>query len=161
MDKSKRILFHLFRMITLFILVGLAYVLVELVYRQTSDVSMFYLAGFLGVFCIDMPNNIYSFDLDYRWQVLISTILCTLGEGLCGLYVNIYKGWEIWNYSNIWGSFFWDQCNVFFVFAWGLLIALIGIPFCDIVNYYLFKIDPAPYYQVKGKVFLRFPERKN
>lgn len=156
----KKLILNLLRTFLLFCLVGGVYTCVELLYRGYSHWSMFLLAGFLGVFCIDMPNNVYSFDLDYRWQVLISTILCTLGEGLCGLYVNIYKGWEVWNYSNLWGSFFWDQCNIFFVFAWLLLIALIGIPFCDFVNYHIFKIDPVPYYQIKGKVFLHFPERK-
>ena len=160
MDKLRGLLKHLFRMVMLFVLVGVIYCVIEILYRGYSHWSMFLLAGFLGVFCIDMPNNIYSFGLDYRWQVLISTILCTIGEGLCGLYVNVYKGWEIWNYSSLPFSFCHDQVNLFFIFAWALLIGLIGIPFCDWVNYVIFKIDPAPYYQIKGKVFLRFPERK-
>lgn len=144
----KKLLLNLLRMILLFCLVGFLYVCIELCFRHYSHISMFYLAGFLGVFCIDMPNNIYSFDLDYRLQVLISTILCTLGEGLCGLYVNVYKGWNVWDYTSLWGNFFWNQCNIFFVGAWILLIAFLGIFLADWFNFVVFKMQPKPYYRI-------------
>lgn len=138
---------------------GLIYFVVEICYRGYSHWSMFVLAMFCGVFCIDHINNYMSFDLDFRAQVMISTGLCTLSEGLCGLYVNIYKGWNVWDYSNLPLTFFFGQCNVFFVFAW-IVLCIIGIFYCDAMNYYIFKIDPCPYYKIGGKVFLRFPYRK-
>ena len=88
--------------------------MIECFYRGYSDISMFILAGLLGVFCIDTPNNIWSFNLDYRLQVLISTIFCTVGEGITGLIVNVWLGLNVWNYSNLWGTFFFGQCNIFF-----------------------------------------------
>lgn len=60
---------------------------------------MFILSGILGVLCIDSPNNIFGYDLDYSIQVLISTILCTLGEGITGLIVNVKMGLNVWDYN--------------------------------------------------------------
>ena len=147
------------RKLILFFLCGIIYVGIELLYRGYSHISMFLLAGFLGVFCIDTPNNIYGYDLDYSIQVLISTILCTLGEGITGLIVNIKLKLDIWDYSNLPFTFFCGQCNLFFVFAWMLIIGLIGIFFCDAYNYYVCKDDEQPYYVLFGKEILRFKAR--
>lgn len=147
------------RVACLFILCGALYVLVEMVYRGRSHISMFLLAGVCGVFFIDTPNNIYSFDLDYPLQVAISTALCTIAEGLTGLYVNVYHHWNVWHYSDSPFTFFWGQCSVPFVIAWACIIGFVGIPFCDAFNYYVCGIEPRPYYKFFGKTFLRFPER--
>ena len=80
----------------LFILCGIIYCSIELLWRGYTHVSMFLLAGLLGVFCIDTPNNIYGYDLDYLIQIIISTIFCTFGEGICGLIVNVWV-----NYSDL------------------------------------------------------------
>jgi hypothetical protein len=122
---------------------------------------MFILAGLLAVFCIDTPNNIYGFDLDYTIQILISTILCTISEGCCGLVVNVWLKQNIWDYSQLIGTFFFGQCNIFFVFAWMLLIGLIGIPYCDAYNYYICRSGENPYYKMFGKTIIKFKERKD
>ena len=96
---------------------GLIYFVVEICYRGYSHWSMFVLAMFCGVFCIDHINNYMSFDLDFRVQVMISTGLCTLSEGLCGLYVNIYKGWNVWDYTKEAGDILGQICPLF-TFYW-------------------------------------------
>ena len=143
----------------LFIIVGSAYVLCEYIFRGYSHISMFILAGVCGVFFIDTPNNVYSFELDYGLQVMISTVLCTLGEGITGIVVNKWLELGVWNYSSLHGTFFWGQCNVRFVGVWILLIGLIGIPLCDAYNYYICKEGDRPYYKMFGKVVFRFPQR--
>ena len=151
---------YILRNTILFIVIGILYCSIELLFRNRTHWSMFILSGFCGICFIDTPNNIYSFDLDYTIQVLISTILCTLSEGICGLIVNIWLKLNVWDYSTLWGTFFFGQCNIFFVIVWFVLIAFIGIPLCDAVNYYIMKIEPCPYYKINGKVFLQFKERK-
>jgi hypothetical protein len=121
---------------------------------------MFLVSGLLGVFCIDTPNNIFGYELDYSLQVFISTALCTIGEGISGLILNVRLGLDIWDYSNLWGTFFWGQCNVLYVIAWALLIGCAGIFFCDAYNYYIYGDDEQPYYKIFGKEFLRFKIRK-
>lgn len=151
---------EILRRIIIFYICGICYYGIELLYRGYSHTSMFVLAGICGVFFIDTPNNIYSFDLDYRTQVLISTFLCTIAEGVTGVIVNKTLGLGVWDYSGLCGTFFYGQCNVIFVFAWIVIVGFLGIPICDAINYYWFKIDPCPYYRVGNKV-IEMKERKN
>ena len=145
----------------LFLSCGFIYCMIEILFRGWSHWSMFVLAGFLGVFCVDSINNTLSFDCDYIVQILISTILCTIGEGISGIILNVWLQLNVWNYSKMtFGTFFFGQCNVLFCFAWMLIISII-IFYCDAYNYYILKIEPCPYYIIFGHKFLQFKERKN
>ena len=145
----------------LFLSCGFIYCMIEILFRGWSHWSMFVLAGFLGVFCIDSINNTLSFDCDYIVQIIISTILCTIGEGISGIILNVWLQLNVWDYSKMtFGTFFFGQCNVLFCFAWMLIISII-IFYCDAYNYYILKIEPCPYYIIFGHKFLQFKERKN
>ena len=145
----------------LFLSCGFIYCMIEILFRGWSHWSMFVLTGFLGVFCIDSINNVLSFDCDYIVQILISTILCTIGEGISGIILNIWLQLNVWDYSKMtFGTFFFGQCNVLFCFAWALIISVV-IFYCDAYNYYILKIKPCPYYIIFGHKFLQFKERKN
>ena len=145
----------------LFLSCGFIYCMIEILFRGWSHWSMFVSAGFLGVFCVDSVNNVLSFDCDYIVQILISTILCTIGEGISGIILNVWLQLNVWDYSKMaFGTFFFGQCNVLFCFAWMLIISII-IFYCDAYNYYILKIEPCPYYVIFGHKFLQFKERKN
>lgn len=145
----------------LFLSCGFIYCMIEILFRGWSHWSMFVLTGFLGVFCVDSINNTLSFDCDYIVQILISTILCTIGEGISGIILNVWLQLNVWDYSKMtFGTFFFGQCNVLFCFAWMLIISII-IFYCDAYNYYILKIEPCPYYIIFGHKFLQFKERKN
>lgn len=145
----------------LFLSCGFIYCMIEILFRNWSHWSMFVLTGFLGVFCVDSINNTLSFDCDYIVQILISTILCTIGEGISGIILNVWLQLNVWDYSKMtFGTFFFGQCNVLFCFAWMLIISII-IFYCDAYNYYILKIEPCPYYIIFGHKFLQFKERKN
>ena len=146
----------------LFLSCGFIYYMIEILFRGWSHWSMFVLAGFLGVFCVDSVNNVLSFDCDYIVQILISTILCTIGEGISGIILNVWLQLNVWDYSKMtFGTFFFGQCNVIFCVAWALIIGLFAIFYCDAYNYYILKIEPCPYYVIFGHKFLQFKERKN
>ena len=145
----------------LFLSCGFIYCMIEILFRGWSHWSMFVLTGFLGVFCVDSINNTLSFDCDYIVQILISTILCTIGEGISGIILNVWLQLNVWDYFKMaFGTFFFGQCNVLFCFAWMLIISII-IFYCDAYNYYILKIEPCPYYVIFGHKFLQFKERKN
>ena len=146
----------------LFLSCGFIYCMIEILFRGWSHWSMFVLAGFLGVFCVDSVNNVLSFDCDYIVQILISTILCIIGEGISGIILNVWLQLNVWDYSKMaFGTFFFGQCNVIFCAAWALIIGLFAILYCDAYNYYILKIEPCPYYVIFGHKFLQFKERKN
>ena len=110
----------------LFLSCGFIYCMIEILFRNWSHWSMFVLTGFLGVFCVDSINNTLSFDCDYIVQILISTILCTIGEGISGIILNVWLQLNVWDYSKMtFGTFFFGQCNVLFCFAWMLIISMI------------------------------------
>ena len=145
----------------LFLSCGFIYCMIEILFRNWSHWSMFVLTGFLGVFCVDSINNTLSFDCDYIVQILISTILCTIGEGISGIILNVWLQLNVWDYSKMaFGTFFFGQCNILFCFAWALIISVV-IFYCDAYNYYILKIEPCPYYIIFGHKFLQFKERKN
>ena len=145
----------------LFLSCGFIYCMIEILFRGWSHWSMFVLAGFLGVFCVDSINNTLSFDCDYIVQIIISTILCTIGEGISGIILNVWLQLNVWDYSKMaFGTFFFGQCNILFCFAWALIISVV-IFYCDAYNYYILKIEPCPYYIIFGHKFLQFKERKN
>ena len=146
----------------LFLSCGFIYYMIEILFRGWSHWSMFVLAGFLGVFCVDSVNNVLSFDCDYIVQILISTILCIIGEGISGIILNVWLQLNVWDYSKMaFGTFFFGQCNVIFCVAWALIIGLFAIFYCDAYNYYILKIEPCNYYIIFGHKFLQFKERKN
>ena len=146
----------------LFLSCGFIYCMIEILFRGWSHWSMFVLTGFLGIFCVDSINNTLSFDCDYIVQILISTILCTIGEGISGIILNVWLQLNVWDYSKMtFGTFFFGQCNVLFCVAWALIIGLFAIFYCDAYNYYILKIEPCPYYIIFGHKFLQFKERKN
>ena len=151
---------NILRKIQLFIMCGFLYYLIEICYRGYSHISMFLLAGILGVFFIDTPNNIWGYDVDYLLQTSISTFFCMVGEGITGIIVNKYMKLNIWDYSSLPFTFFYEQCNLFYVFAWFLIIGLVGIPFCDAFWYYICKDDEQPYYKICGREIFRMPTRK-
>lgn len=157
---GNKIIKYILRKLILFILCSIIYCGIEIVYRGWTHWSMALLSGILGILCIDTPNNIFRYDLDYSIQVLISTTLCTIGEGITGLIVNVKLELDVWDYSTLPFTFFYGQCNLFFVFAWVLIIGCFGIFFCDAYWYYICKDSEQPYYKLFGKEFFRMPSHK-
>ena len=146
----------------LFLSCGFIYCMIEILFRGWSHWSMFVSAGFLGVFCVDSVNNVLSFDCDYIVQILISTILCTIGEGISGIILNVWLQLNVWDYSKMaFGTFFFGQCNIFFCVAWAVLSA-VCIVLQDCLVYYVLRADDErPHYHIwNGKILFWLPERK-
>ena len=131
------------------------YLLLELLWKQHSDVSMFLIGGVIGTMCYFI-NNIFSYDFDYLAQIGICTASATLFEGIVGNIVNL--DYKIWDYRNMpFGNFFNNQCNILFVGVWFLLIAVF-IPILDYIDWQLFYYmpDTPPYYKVFGRKIFQF-----
>lgn len=126
---------------------GGAYYGLEILFRGYSNWTMFLCAGIIGLLA-SLLNNFFTFDMLLQYQLGISAVIATACEGITGLLILHFNNGinPIWDYSNLWGSFCKDQCNIWFSLLWGLL-SFIAILIGDAIEYYLFDdADERPYY---------------
>lgn len=130
-----------------FITSGCIYCLIELLFRGKTAFSMFILAGVCGLIMAGL-NNIFSYDMPFSLQVLISSLACIVGEYVTGMICN--RQFNIWDYRNLPFTFANGQLNLFFCLAW-VFLCIIGIPLLDYVEWEFMGGDTKPYYRIFGK----------
>lgn len=120
--------------------------MMETLYRWYTDLTMYYLAGFLGILGFFL-NNIFSYNMDFILQSSICTIIGTIGEGIVGNIFNLDH--HIWDYRNLPLSFWNDQINLFFILLWFILFVF-AIPLLDYIGWKCWN-EEKPYYVIFGK----------
>ena len=133
----------IFKYLVLFCVGSIIYVGIECIYRGYSHWTM----GILGGLCfviLGSYNEFLSWETPFWKQCLFGTIIVTILEYITGCIVNIYLGWNIWDYSNLPFSLH-GQINLFFSIAWFFLSA-IAIVLDDWLRYWLFK-ENEPHYK--------------
>ena len=113
---------------------GSLYVLLELITRGYSDISMFFCAG-IACSIISIFNNKVSWDFPLILQSIIGGIIITIFEGLCGILFN--AKYNIWDYRDLPFTFFFNQCNLFFCLLW-VMLSFVAIILSDWLLYWLF-----------------------
>ena len=111
------------KILILFNVYGSIYYTLEVVYRGYSHISMYILAGVLGV-AIGLINEITP-KINIWLETLIGTIIATIGEGVTGIIVNNILHLNIWDYSNLPFTFFYGQCNLIFCLIWFILTYIV------------------------------------
>ena len=132
---------------------GGVYMTMELVYRQYTDYTMFYLSGFLALIIL-LCNNWLSYDMDFLIQVFICGTCIVISELICGLIIN--ADYHVWDYRNL-PLHYKGQIQLYFAFIWYLLSAIF-IPVLDYIDYYIFTDNnkQKPYYKMFGKTIKLF-----
>lgn len=125
---------------------GLAYVLVELLWRGYSHPAMF-LAGGLCFVLVGGINTGAGRSLPLIVQMLLGSVMITAVELATGLIVNVGLGWRVWDYSNLPLNFM-GQISLYFMLLW---IPLSGIAIIadDLLRHALFG-EPMPVYRLFG-----------
>ena len=118
--------------LTLAMMGGLLYILVETVWRGYSHWTMFVLGG-LCFLALGLINEVLPWETPLWEQILIGAILITCLEFLTGCIVNLLLGWEVWNYSDMPGNILGQICPQYFI-LW-LPVSLIGIILDDWLRY--------------------------
>ena len=114
---------NIIKIIALFLIYGSIYYSLEVLYRGYSHISMFILAGVLGV-AIGLINEITP-KINIWLETLIGTIIATIGEGVTGIIVNNILHLNVWDYSNLPFTFFYGQCNLIFCLIWFILTYIV------------------------------------
>lgn len=121
---------------------GSFYVTLEVFYRQKSHWSMFLLAGIVFVL-IGLLNEIWDWDTNLFLQIFTGTFIATIGEFVTGCIVNLWLGWNIWDYSNLYGNIL-GQITPQFILLW-IPISFIAIVVDDIIRWQFFGEDKPRY----------------
>ena len=106
----------------IFIIFGLMYVTIELLYRGHTHYSMFIVGGICGVFIGLINDN--TPDMPLLPQCVLGTVIITVIELLTGLFLNVYLGLNVWDYSNQPFNFMGQICPQFCI-IWCILSILV------------------------------------
>lgn len=121
---------------------GSSYYILELLWRGYSHWSMFLLGG-LCFFLCGLINEVIPWEMPLPLQMLFAAFIITLLEFNVGVLVNLYFGWDVWDYSehafNLLG-----QISVQSSVIWFFLSA-VGIVLDDWVRYRFFGEEKPTY----------------
>lgn len=135
---------QMLKLIILALIGGTVYVLIELIWRGHSHISMFIL-GALCFVLLGGINEFFSWELGIVWQMLMGASIVTVLEFIVGIIVNIWLGLEIWDYSNLPFNFMGQICLPFSL-AW-MVLSGIAIIADDYLRYWLFG-EEKPHYRI-------------
>ena len=135
---------YIFKYSFLFTFGGLAYLLIEIMFRGYTHWSMGILGGLCFVF-IGLINTIMGFNFSLILQMLISSIIITILELLTGLLLNVYLDLNIWDYSAMPFNFMGQICLLFSI-GWCFL-SLVAIFADDFIRWKIFH-ESKPHYRL-------------
>lgn len=102
----------------IFLIFGISYCLLEILWRGHSHITMFFVGGLCGLL-IGLINE-YTPKMPVILQMTIGTIIVTLLELITGYILNIKLGLNIWDYSNLMFNYKGQICLIFSM-LWFLL----------------------------------------
>lgn len=126
-----------FKFLILFIIGGIGYNLVEIVYRGYSHWTMTLLGGFCFVLIGCLNEYRFEYEEPIWIQAAVGMMLVTLFEFFVGVVVNMYCGMCVWDYSHM-------KLNLFGQIAllpsvWWFFLSIGVIMIDDYLRHILFK----------------------
>lgn len=79
---------------------GAIYTAFEMIFRGRTHWSMFLVGGICFVL-IGGLNNWFPWEMSIIQQMAISAIIVTAVEFVSGIILNLWLGWNVWDYSNM------------------------------------------------------------
>lgn len=106
--------------VLLFLIGGVLYVLVELLYRGYSHYSMFIVGGLCFVLIGLLNDGLFSWKMALNSQMTLSALIITILEFTAGAILNLGFGLDIWDYSDQPYNLYGQICLLYTCF-WYLL----------------------------------------
>lgn len=122
---------------------GFVYYAFELVLRGWSHWTMFLLGGICFIL-IGEYNEHVDWDTPLIKQGVVGACIVTALEFVVGMIVNVYLGWNIWDYSAVPLNFMGQVCLPFSI-VW-IAVSILAVVVDDWVRYFLFK-EEKPHYK--------------
>ena len=126
----------------LFFVGATIYVVIEKIYRGYSHWTMFLLGGICFI-ALGLINEVIPWNMPLLLQMFIGGVIITVLELITGCVVNLWLGWNVWDYSelpfNLWG-----QISLFSSIVW-IGLSLVGIVLDDYIRWKFFGEDKPHY----------------
>ena len=127
---------------TLGTLGGTVYVFIELMWRGYSHWSMFLLGGICFI-ALGLINEVIPWEMPLTAQMFIGCVIITVLEFITGCIVNLWLGWNVWDYSDLPYNLL-GQISVVSSVGWYFLSA-VGIVLDDWLRYIFFGEEKPRY----------------
>ena len=121
--------------IILWIIGGIIYTMMETLFRGHTHWTMGVLGGICFI-CLGLINEILSWETPLALQMFIGSIIITILEFITGCIVNLWLGWNVWDYSNLPLNLLGQICLPFSILWY--FISAIGIVIDDYIRYIYF-----------------------
>lgn len=131
---------------------GTFYITLETLWRGYSHWTMGILAGIIFII-IGLLNKIWGWETGLIKQALAGSIIATIAEFITGCIVNLWLGWNIWDYSDMPGNILGQVCPQFFL-LW-IAISLLAIVLDDVIRWRFYD-EEKPRYYIGGKKIFEF-----
>jgi uncharacterized membrane protein len=102
------------------------------------------LGGFCFL-CIGLINEFFTWEIKIWKQAIYGTALITVLEFFSGCIINIWLGWNVWDYSNVPFNVLGQICLPYIILWFPLTI--VGIVLDDCLRYWLFN-EEKPHYKI-------------
>ena len=132
---------HFIKCLILLIIGGSAYYGIEVLARGFSHWTMFLIGGICFIL-IGAINEITP-KMPIIRQMFLSAIIITMIEFVSGCILNLWLGWNIWDYSENFGNILGQICPRHTIY-W-FLLSSVGIVVDDYIRYFLFGEEKPKY----------------
>ena len=123
---------------------GIIYGAIEVACRGHTHWTMVILGGVCFV-AVGLINEIIPWEMPLAVQMLCGSLIITALEFACGCIVNVWLGWQVWDYSNQWGNLLGQICPLYSVIWY--FVSAIAIILDDWLRYWLF-LEDRPHYKI-------------
>lgn len=124
------------KLIVLFAIGGMIYMIIEIVYRGYTHQTMFFVGGSCFI-TIDVINRAFGGSTNLITRIIVSSAVITTMEFVAGCILNLRLEMGIWDYSRIGGNLL-GQISLPFAGAW-MLLSAVGILIDNLLNISVFK----------------------
>ncbi|MCC3865629.1 putative ABC transporter permease [Terrisporobacter petrolearius] len=137
-----KILNTILKYLTLFLIGGITYYFIEIVYRGYSHYSMIIVGG-LCFILIGSINEFSNKEIPLLLQMLISVLIVNIVELVSGIIINRILLLNVWDYSQLKYNFL-GQISLNSSIAW-FFLSLFAIYMDDLLRYVIFKEKKPKY----------------
>lgn len=132
------------RPLVLFSVGGAIYIMMELLWRGYSHWTMFIVGGMCFVL-VGLLNELLTFEMSLVYQMAIGACIITQIEFISGCIINLWLGWNVWDYSDMPFNVYGQICMPYMV-LWFLLSGA-AIILDDYLRYWWFG-EERPKYKI-------------